>query len=98
MAAGELGGMAMSKVATAVDALFEEGVLTGEEDERNVCYAKDWSGIPEEERCYCAFALVEPQGKERGTPRPLPLPAAPCAPSPSALRSHAAPAPQGTSL
>ena len=75
--------MAMSKVATAVDALFEEGVLTGEEDERNVCYAKDWSGIPEEERCYCAFALVEPQGKERGTPRPLPCPPRPVLPPPA---------------
>ena len=51
----------MSKVATAVDALFEEGVLTGEEDERNVCYEKDWSGVAEEERCYC---VVDPQGKE----------------------------------
>ena len=86
--------MAMSKVATAVDALFEEGVLTGEEDERNVCYEKDWSGVAEEERCYC---VVDTQGKEKGTPRPPP-PAAACAPSPSALRSHAAPAPQGTCL
>ena len=43
MAAGELGGMAMSKVATAVDALFEEGVLTGEGENARGC-ARDAVG------------------------------------------------------
>ena len=77
---GALSGMALSKVATAVDALFEEGVLTGEEDERNECFAKDWRNVPEDERCYCAIALVEPQGKERGTP---PRPPRPVLPTPA---------------
>ena len=52
--------MAMSKLAEAINTLFEAGVLTGKEDERNECFAKDWRNVPEDERCYCAIALVEP--------------------------------------